>query len=537
MRKHLPFLILLALVAVSRVAILLTSQTHVHSDEAIIGLMAKHIMDGSYYPFYMYGQVYNACAAWEAYVASVAFAVFGVGVIPLKSCVVLMSLLTLIAFYRMAWQLYGQKTAWWSALVLALMPSLLKWDFQVRGYSFYFLAIPVLTGLYFSIESGGAKSARKFFIFGLVSGLSVWCLELILTLVAAFWVLLVLRRSLTLKNSLVGLGGVIIGYLPAILYNATHHFESWYFVFVGKTGAPSNIFHFSALAQIFLVEMPKFFGPDTILWYYPETSPVGWVFYGITLVAVMAALAPFLKEPSRIKKVFVPGSVLTEDSKDLLIFVLALACFVPYITASVRVPGYFLGGCFFFAILTGRLLCRCFALSSPLKSGAGILLALAILAGGIAVEIQTARHNQIETLALDQSARAYYMERIPGADIDAVEHHLAMQNISATWATMSFVYPLVFETDERLAVSGAIFGFQTMVYPPTVLQRLPNPYLCEVFVVETDSPFLPIVKARCAKVGGAPPIITDCGTLTLVQAKIPEPPAGKDLTNGHGSKT
>jgi hypothetical protein len=43
--------------------ILLASQTHVHSDEAIIGLMGKHILEGRYFPFYMYGQPYNAGAA------------------------------------------------------------------------------------------------------------------------------------------------------------------------------------------------------------------------------------------------------------------------------------------------------------------------------------------------------------------------------------------------------------------------------------------------------------------------------------------
>src|SRR5690349_13755849 len=42
MRRHALFAGLLVLVAGARFAILLASQTHVHSDEAIIGLMAKH---------------------------------------------------------------------------------------------------------------------------------------------------------------------------------------------------------------------------------------------------------------------------------------------------------------------------------------------------------------------------------------------------------------------------------------------------------------------------------------------------------------
>src|ERR1051326_8236618 len=136
--RHALFVGLLVLFAAARFAILLTSQTHVHSDEAIIGLMGKHILEGRHFPFYMYGQPYNAGAAWEAYLAAVAFAVFGVGVVPLKGSIVVLSLLCLFLFYRMGRALYDQRTAVLATIAFALTPSLLKWHFQVRGYSWYF---------------------------------------------------------------------------------------------------------------------------------------------------------------------------------------------------------------------------------------------------------------------------------------------------------------------------------------------------------------------------------------------------------------
>src|SRR5256885_13247500 len=111
MRRHALFIGILAVVAAARFTILLMSQTHVHSDEAIIGLMGKHILEGRYFPFYMYGQPYNAGAAWEAYLAAIAFALFGVGVIPLKVCIVGLSLICLILFYWMCRALYGGGTA------------------------------------------------------------------------------------------------------------------------------------------------------------------------------------------------------------------------------------------------------------------------------------------------------------------------------------------------------------------------------------------------------------------------------------------
>ena len=111
MRRHALFIGLFVLIAAARFAILLASQTHVHSDEAIIGLMGKHILEGRYFPFYMYGQPYNAGAAWEAYLAANAFAFFGISVMSLKSCIVVLSLLCLFLFYRMCLALYDQRTS------------------------------------------------------------------------------------------------------------------------------------------------------------------------------------------------------------------------------------------------------------------------------------------------------------------------------------------------------------------------------------------------------------------------------------------
>src|SRR5207244_5545937 len=197
MRRHAFFIALLVAVAAARFAILFASQTHVHSDEAIIGLMGKHILEGRHFPFYMYGQPYNAGAAWEAYLASVAFALFGVGVVPLKGCIVVLSLLCLFLFYRMGCALYDRRTAVFATIVFALTPSLLKWHFQVRGYSWYFLSIPLPTILFLSIQSTPNRRWPLFLLFGIVSGSTIWILELGITFNVALCVLLLMRRDLS----------------------------------------------------------------------------------------------------------------------------------------------------------------------------------------------------------------------------------------------------------------------------------------------------------------------------------------------------
>ena len=120
MRRHLPFILILAGTALVRFAILFLTQTHVTSDEAITGLMAKHISEGRYFPFYSYGTSYNASQAWEAYLAVIPFWLFGVGVAALKIPTVILSLATVTLFYVMATQLCSVRVATLASLIFAL---------------------------------------------------------------------------------------------------------------------------------------------------------------------------------------------------------------------------------------------------------------------------------------------------------------------------------------------------------------------------------------------------------------------------------
>jgi len=517
MSRRALFVGLLVLFAAAWFAILWTSQTHVHSDEAIIGLMGKHILEGRYFPFYMYGQAYNAGAAWEAYLAAIAFALFGVGVIPLKSCIVLLSLLCLFLFYRMCLALYEQRTALLATVVFALTPSLLKWHFQVRGYSWYFLSIPLLTILWVSSQSTPNRRWPLFLLFGVVSGLSIWSLELGIAFNVALWVLILMRRSLSLKNALVALAGLIAGYSPAIVFNLTHHFANWNSV-LEKTGGGgvTTLYRRGTLSQIFATEMPKFFGADTVLWYYPEKPAVGFVFYAIALLAVGVAAWPFLRSPLRIVEAIRGGFTRGGEERDLFLLILISASFVPYATAPFRVPGYFLGGSFFFAALTGRLLARWFASSRTLLRfvAAGIFLTTLIM--GAAVMLHTARHNQIETLALCDQGENYCLARIPGTDLDGVERRLGQSSVTGVWTNVSFVYPLLFECNEAFAVSDTYFGYQHRVYPGAIPWREPDPEGRTAIVLESDSPFRASVERRF-QLAGVVPLISEYGRLSVIE--------------------
>jgi 4-amino-4-deoxy-L-arabinose transferase-like glycosyltransferase len=517
MRRHAFFIGLFVLVAVARFAILFASQTHVHSDEAVIGLMGKHILEGRHFPFYMYGQPYNAGAAWEAYLAAVAFALFGVGVVPLKACVVVLSLLCLFLFYRMGCALYDQRTDIFATIVFALTPSLLKWHFQVRGYSWYFLAIAVLTLLFASIESTPVSKRKTLILFGLASGLSIWCLELAIPLVAGFWLLLIFRRRISLRNAPAALIAFVLGYVPVIAFNFVHHLSNWrYVVFERPGGGFSGLVHLSNWRRMFVDEMPKFFGPDTVLWYYDEKPMVGYVFYAIALFAFAVGIWPFLKSPGKIRSAIRGDLADARQKSDFDMLVLTAASFVPYVSLAPGVPSYLLGACFFLAMLTGRMLERGFSSSMPLlRVGATAGLATVLLMG-IFVLIRVGQTNQIETLSLCEDGKTYCMTRISSADIEGVHRDLKQHNVTSVWTTISFIYPLLFESGETLAVSNEIFEAPYRIYPEDVPWREPRRDRDAAFVVETDAAIRSLVETRCEQVFGSPPLASEHGKLTVI---------------------
>ncbi len=519
MRRHGLLIGAFLIIAAARFTILLASQTHVHSDEAIIGLMAKHILEGRYLPFYMYGQPYNAGAAWEAYFAAIAFRLFGVGVIPLKGCIVALSLVCLFLFYRMGCALYDRRTAVLATVAFALAPSLLKWNFQVRGYAWYFLSIPVLTMLFASAASASGPKRNTLFVFGLVSGLSIWCLELAVPIVATLWMLLILRRKLSLNNTAVSLAGLMIGYAPVITWNLVHHFNNWRYVLVERPGGGFlSLFRFSAYKRILLEEMPKFFGPDTVLWYYPDKPASGYVFYAIAVLAALAAIWPFAKSPSKILKAFTGNLANSGQEKDFYMLVLAAASLVPYLTVNPGVPSYFFGGCFFLSMLTGRMLDRSFSSSKAFPRLAGASVLGAILVTGTAAMVVVGQKNQIETLFSCNQGKSYCMTRVPVADIEGVEQDLFQHSVTSVWTTISFVYPLLFESGETLAVSNAIFEQPYRVYPREIPRREPSFGQDAACVIETDSEFRPLLETRYAAATGVAPFVREHGKLTIIGA-------------------
>lgn len=117
---------------VLRLALLIAMDFGIESDEAIVGLMAKHILDGEPWPVFYYGQAYMG--SLEALLTALVFGIFGISNATLKVVPVVFSLFHIVLVYVLARRFLGRFGASVSSLLTAVGPSaLILWSTKTRG--------------------------------------------------------------------------------------------------------------------------------------------------------------------------------------------------------------------------------------------------------------------------------------------------------------------------------------------------------------------------------------------------------------------
>src|SRR6185503_18233643 len=89
--------IALAIVAMRSAIFLLRPETYFDSDQAIVGLMAKHLAEGRAFPVFLYGQTYMLGV--EAWLAAPLFAIFGASASVLKLPLLAMNVAIAVLLY------------------------------------------------------------------------------------------------------------------------------------------------------------------------------------------------------------------------------------------------------------------------------------------------------------------------------------------------------------------------------------------------------------------------------------------------------
>ena len=129
-RIYLIFIVVLGLLL--RLYFLQHNDFVIDSDEAIVGLMAKHILQGTRYPIFYYGQDYMG--SMEGILTSLVFSLFGQSNVCLKVVPLLFSVLHIWLTYLIARHFVSPRFSLLAAAFCAFGPNaLILWSSKTRG--------------------------------------------------------------------------------------------------------------------------------------------------------------------------------------------------------------------------------------------------------------------------------------------------------------------------------------------------------------------------------------------------------------------
>ncbi len=232
--EDVAILVILAGAVVLKLLLLLTSQSAIDGDEAVVGIMAKHILEGKAAPMVFYGQNFGGGALIEALIALPFFASFEISSPALKAAGLIVFMALLVMVYIFVKKRFGIRPALISISFLALSPTFVEWALKTRGGHilslFWGMAIcHVLFERVLPLASQQsvvphARPVRSYrnavFSLGLLCGLNIWILHtnvVLVLLVLVFWLGSTWRYQFFKGVSAMALG-IALGLVPLALH-------------------------------------------------------------------------------------------------------------------------------------------------------------------------------------------------------------------------------------------------------------------------------------------------------------------------------
>jgi len=189
--RLIPLVLLAALTFAVRLPFLLRAERFFDSDEAVEGLMARHVLHGEL-PIFLWGQHYKGVP--EVYVAALVFAAFGSSVVALKATTLACFAAFVCAQFVLVDALFSRRVAWLASGFLLLgPPSLVLWSLSANAEVVLTLLAGAVMGLgVLAWRRSGSPGALA--LTAAAAGFGLWVHQYILYYLIALVVALIVER-------------------------------------------------------------------------------------------------------------------------------------------------------------------------------------------------------------------------------------------------------------------------------------------------------------------------------------------------------
>jgi 4-amino-4-deoxy-L-arabinose transferase-like glycosyltransferase len=320
------WIMVLAIILLSagiKVILMVTGRLPFNADEAIVGLMASHILKGEI-PVFFWGQAYMG--SLDALLVAGAFAILGKSVVAIRVVQILLYSGTIATTCLLAYRISQQVEAVWMAGLLMAVPVVnmtLYTTISLGGYGEALLLgnLILLTG--FSILS--RSTWLGWFALGFLTGFGLWVngLTLVYSLPVIIVSLLLTRPAMSLnfkdkdwKAIFILISGLILGAFPWLYYGLQNGFGTLMSELMGSAIASQDMGYLSGLGtrlvSFLLFGLSVIFGfrpPWEIRWLALPLIPLVAGIWVLILIGIRKSFK--YEEPASSRMLMLWGVMLT----------------------------------------------------------------------------------------------------------------------------------------------------------------------------------------------------------------------------------
>jgi hypothetical protein len=290
--RHLPGVLGAIILGTSiKLILVFSNSVPFNSDEAVVGLMAKHILQGNWLTFF-YGQPYMG--SLDAYLVAAAFSLLGDDVWVIRIVQIILYAVFMATLWIFVYQFTKDAKTALIATWLASIPPVLLTTYTTPSLGGYgellVLGNLVLILGHKAILDGNSRSSKIWFLLGLVAGLAFWTSALaVVYFIPLFAIGIWIWKNLKVNHSVYLVAGFLIGSSPWWLYNIQNSGEALFYLLGKSEQSPLSTNPLHRLVGFFLLGLPALLGfrhpwsPEFSPWPVTFVSILFYLIFGVYL--------------------------------------------------------------------------------------------------------------------------------------------------------------------------------------------------------------------------------------------------------------